>query len=542
MEFIKNFPFFSIMLCMFCAIICSVLRRKAAQRFTLVVLFIVMVLSGALLYYTYPDGESFVYYMGHFPAPWGNEIRGGCLEAIFALFISVVAFLSVLAGGKAIEYDIEDKKENLFFILVCLMTSSLLAMCYTNDLFTGYVFIEINTIAGCGLIMVRQIGKSIVTAVRYMVISMLGSGLFLIGVTLLYTLTGHLLMSNIQESVSALTSSGDYGMQLTIVIGLMTVGLAIKAGLFPFHLWIPDAYGQSNVVSSSLLSSTVSKGYIFLLIKVYFRTIGLDAIQESGVLYVCFALGIVAMILGSVLALHEKSFRRMIAFSSIAQIGYIFMGIGIGTKEAVTAAIFHIFAHGLTKSLLFISSSEFTEGSHSKSIEHLKGLGHKYRYSALCYSIGAFSIVGFPLLGGFISKLLLGGAAIGHGPMQWIALLALAVSTILNAVYFLRTVVYLYIPKEHIAENKEVAAEINKDIESAENSGKNNTITVSGNSTNSSSKHTSHNKEEMLQLLPGMHCPRFVIGITALVILNFILGLCSGPIIDIIKQGLDVFE
>ena len=137
---------------MFCAIICSVLRRKAAQYFTLAVLFTVMILSGALLYNTYNDGGSFVYYMGHFPAPWGNEIRGGCLEAIFALFISTVAFLSVLAGGKAIEYDIEDKKENLFFILVCLMTSSLLAMCYTNDLFTGYVFIEINTIAGCGLI------------------------------------------------------------------------------------------------------------------------------------------------------------------------------------------------------------------------------------------------------------------------------------------------------------------------------------------------------------------------------------------------------
>lgn len=524
MEFIRNFPFFSIMLCMFCAIICSVLRRKAAQYFTLAVLFIVMILSGALLYNTYNDGGSFVYYMGHFPAPWGNEIRGGCLEAIFALFISTVAFLSVLAGGKAIEYDIEDKKENLFFILVCLMTSSLLAMCYTNDLFTGYVFIEINTIAGCGLIMVRQIGKSIVTAVRYMVISMLGSGLFLIGVTLLYTLTGHLLMSNIQESVSELIRTGDYGMQLTIVIGLMTVGLAIKAGLFPFHLWIPDAYGQSNVISSSLLSSTVSKGYIFLLIKIYFRTLGLEAIEKSGVLNVCFALGIVAMIMGSVLALNEKSFRRMIAFSSIAQIGYIFMGIGIGTKEAVTAAVFHIFAHGLTKSLLFISSSEFTEGSHSKSIDDLKGMAYKYKYSALCYSIGAFSIVGFPLLGGFISKLLLGGAALGHGPMQWIALLALAVSTILNAVYFLRTVVYLFIPKEHVDENNKSADHGDHDI-----------ITERA-------KNNEMEKSEKLLQLPGMHCPRYVFGITVLVLLNFLLGLCSGPIIDIIEQGLGVFD
>lgn len=516
MEFVKNFPFFSIMLCMFCAIICSVLNRHAAKHFTRIVLLIVMVLSGVLLINTYNSGETFVYYMGHFPAPWGNEIRGGCLEAVFALFVSTVAFLSVVAGGKAIEFDIEDKKENLFFILVCLMTSSLLAMCYTNDLFTGYVFIEINTISGCGLIMVRQLGKTTVTAVRYMVISLLGSGLFLIGVTLLYTLTGHLLMSNIQESVSELLQSGDYRMQLTIVIGLMTVGLAIKSGLFPFHLWIPDAYGQSNVVSSSLLSSTVSKGYIFLLIKIYMRTIGMEAIEKSGVLYVCFYLGIIAMVLGSVLALHERSFRRMIAFSSIAQIGYIFMGIGLGTKAAIAAAIFHIFAHGLTKSLLFISSSEFTEGSHSKSIDDLKGLGYKYRYSALCYSIGAFSIVGFPLLAGFISKLLLGGAALGHGPLQWIALLALAVSTILNAVYFLRTVVYLYIPTEHIDRANEE------------------TVKVTNTNANG--------KTDKLLLLPGMHCPSYVIGISVLVLLNFLLGLCSGPVTDIINKGLEVFR
>jgi multicomponent Na+:H+ antiporter subunit D len=263
---------------------------------------------------------------------------------------------------------------------------------------------------------------------------------------------------------------------------------------------------------------------MFLLIKIYFRTLGLEAIEKSGVLNVCFALGIVAMIMGSVLALNEKSFRRMIAFSSIAQIGYIFMGIGIGTKEAVTAAIFHIFAHGLTKSLLFISSSEFTEGSHSKSIDDLKSLGYKYRYSALCYSIGAFSIVGFPLLGGFISKLLLGGAAIGHGPMQWIALLALAVSTILNAVYFLRTVVYLFIPKEHLEDSNKSATlgDHDRDAEHVENN--------------------ETEKSEKLLLLPGMHCPRYVIGITALVLLNFLLGLCSGPIIDIIEQGLGVFD
>lgn len=500
MDFIKNFPFFSIMLCMFCAIITSCLGRKAAKYLTRIVLAAVVGLSAALLVYTYFNGGSFVYYMGHFPAPWGNEIRAGCLEAIFALFVSAVAFLSVVAGGKAVEYDVEDKKENLFYILVCLMVSSLLAMCYTNDLFTGYVFIEINTIAGCGLIMVRQIGKSVVTAIRYMVISLLGSGLFLIGVTLLYSLTGHLLMSNIKESLLPVFESGDYRVQLTIVIGLMTVGLAVKSGLFPFHLWIPDAYGQSNVVSSSLLSSTVSKGYIFLLIKIYVRTIGFDVIEKSGVFNICFVFGVVAMVFGSLIALREKSFRRMIAYSSIAQIGYIFMGIGLGTKEGLVAAVFHIFAHGITKSLLFLSSSAFTEGSHTKSIHEIKGLAYEHKFSSFCYSVGAFSIVGFPLLSGFVSKLLLGGAAIGQGLMQWIALLALAVSTILNAIYFLRTVIYLYIPPEQPL------------------------------------------KAEEPKPYSSMRGFSYAFGVTVLVLVNFLVGLASGPVINIINKGLEFFS
>lgn len=507
MDIIRNFPFFSIMLGMFCAILSSVLGSRTAKHLSRIVLMAIMVMSAILLGETFATGESFVFYMGHFPAPWGNEIRGGCLEALFALFVSTVVFLAVIGGGKAVESDVEEKKQSLYYILVMLMTSSLLAMCYTNDLFTGYVFIEINTIAGCGLIMVRQTGKAIVTAVRYMVISLLGSGLFLIGVTMLYTITGHLLMSNIKESVAELAVSGDYSTQLTIIIGLMTVGLAIKSGLFPFHMWIPDAYGQSTVVSSCLLSGVVSKGYIFLLIKVYFRTIGFDVIKDSSVLEVVFIFGIAGMLIGSIMALREKSLRRMIAYSSIAQIGYIYMGIGMGSVAGVAAAVFHIFSHGITKVLLFLSSAEFTDGSHARPIDSLKGEAHRHSASALCYSIGAFSITGFPLLAGFVSKLLLGSAAVGLRTRQWFALIALAVSTVLNAFYFLRTVVYMFISP---SEEKDAEIEYGKDP---------------GNFVSTINVHN---------LL-------YDVALLALVLLNFALGLFSGPIIDVINKGLGIF-
>ncbi len=491
------------MFCMFGAILCFVLNGKTARHLTRGVLGVVFALSLTLLIRLHAAQESFVYFMGHFPAPWGNEIRAGELEAIMAVFVSLVALFSVMGGINAILEDVEEDKQNLFFILVNLMVASLLAMIYTNDLFTAYVFIEINTIAGCGLIMIRQLGKSIVTAVRYMVVSLVGSGLFLIGVTLLYTITGHLLMSNIKLSVAELASHEDYKTTLTVIIGLMSVGLAIKSGLLPFHSWIPEAYGISNVCSSSLLSSLVSKGYIFLLIKIYYRVIGIEVVRDSHVLNILYAFGVVAIIVGSLLAIREKNVRKIIAYSSVAQIGYIYMGIGIGTDAGFTAAIFHIFAHGFTKALLFVSSAEFTEGSHTKHYDELYGLGHKYRFSALCFSVGAFSMVGFPMLAGFISKVWFAEAGITSGGKMLLTLITLAVSTLLNCVYFLRIVVVLY------SENRRSVSD-----------GK------------------PYFDVDINQRAARIQYYTAVAGLTAV---NFLLGLSSVHIMNVIRNGLDIF-
>ena len=209
--------------------------------------------------------------MGHYPAPWGNEIRAGVLEALMALCFSVVMIFSLLGGMKHIFHDVEEAKLNLYFIMMDLLMSSLLALIYTNDLFTAYVFIEINTISACAIVMIKNTGRTIVAATRYLIMSLLGSGLFLIGITLIYDLTGHLLMSNIKESMAALHASGAYILPITVTIGLISTGMAIKSALFPFHSWLPDAHGSAVTSSSAILSGLVLKGYIILLIKIFYR-------------------------------------------------------------------------------------------------------------------------------------------------------------------------------------------------------------------------------------------------------------------------------
>ncbi len=499
MAFVQNVPFFSIMLSMFSGIVSSILTGKAAKRLNAAVILVIGAASAWLLAWLMRTGGSYTFMMGHFPAPWGNEIRAGAMEAGMALFFCIIMLLSMLGGRKKLFDEVEVTKHNIYYILTDLLLSSLLALVYTNDLFTAYVFVEINTIAACGLIMIRQNGRTIEAAVRYMIMSLLGSGLLLMGICMLYDLTGHLLMSNIKESVAAIMAAGTYQIPLTITIGLVTVGLAIKSALFPFHAWLPDAYGYSTVSSAAMLSSLVSKGYIFLLIKIFYRVVGFEIICGSKIPNVLFLFGLSGMIFGSISAIWEKDIRRMIAFSSVAQIGYIYMGFGLGTTEGMVASIFHILAHAATKSLLFVSAIGLTDVSAgSRNFFDRTGSAYRNKVAGVGFSVGAMSMVGIPLFSGFVSKLLFAEAAVMHPTHKMMpTLIVLAVSTILNAIYFLKTVVRIYVP-----EKREVEAE-----------------------------------KGYFTMKAGQQ-RLYTITIILFILINLVLGMMSEPIIGIIETGL----
>ena len=497
MDFVQNFPCFSIILCLFAGILSSGLKDKAAMRVNTCLLGIVTLLSGATLLYTLQTRQSFVYVMGKFPAPWGNEIRAGVLEALTALFFCVIMLLSLLGGRHKLLEEVESGKTYLYYVLTDLLLSSLLALVYTNDMFTAYVFVEINTISACGLIMIRQNGRTIEAAVRYMIMSLLGSGLLLLGLCMLYDLTGHLLMSNMKESVARLAATGQYEIPLIVAIVLISVGICIKSALFPFHAWLPDAYGYSTVSSAAILSSLVSKGYIFLLIKIIYRVIGFDIYGDTRIIDVLFAFGLMGMIFGSLSAIKENDVRRMIAYSSVAQIGYIYMGFGMGTEAGMTASVFHILSHAATKSLLFIAAIGLTDvsGGSRKFIE-LTGAGYRNKWAGAAFTVGSLSMVGMPLFSGFISKLLFAQAAVQNHVKMLPALIVLGVSTILNAIYFMKTVIRIYTPVGYSA----------------------------------------------YPSITFVKMRVYAVTLVAFILLNVILGISSQPVVDMIRQGLAMFS
>ena len=497
MDFVQNFPAISILLCLFAGIISSGLERKAARGLSRALLIAELFLNGSTLLYVLGTGEAFVYVMGKFPAPWGNEIRAGVLEALVALFFCIIMLLSLEGGVKKLADEVEEGKTYLYYVLCDLLLSSLLALVYTNDLFTAYVFVEINTIAACGLIMIRQNGRTIEAAARYMIMSLLGSGLLLMGICMLYDLTGHLLMSNIKEQVAMISEVGEYRIPLLVAIALISVGLSIKSALFPFHAWLPDAYGYSTVSSAAILSSLVSKGYIFLLFKIVYRVIGFEVFYSSRIIDILFIFGLMGMIFGSLSAIKENDIRRMIAFSSVAQIGYIYMGIGMGTQAGMSASVFHILSHAATKSLLFIAAIGLTEVSDgSRQFIKLTGAAYRNKWAGAAFTMGALSMVGVPLFSGFISKLLFAQAAVQNQMKMLPALIVLGISTILNAIYFMKTVIRIYTPVE--------------DFE--------------------------------FETVTFRNMKIYAAALVCFIALNVFLGVSSQPIVDLIEQGLAMFS
>ena len=495
MPFVNNVPFFSIFIAMVTGVITPLIKNgRKAFRVTEAATALIGVLSAWLLWETAVNDYYFTYMMGHFPAPWGNELRAGPLEAMLSMVFCVVMLLSLEGGRRDMFDDISAHKQNSYCLMLNLMLASLLALIYTNDVFTAYVFIEINAITACAIVMARRPGQSLVASVRYLVISCVGSGLFLMGITLLYTCTGQLLMPGMDAAVQALAATGEYRVPLLIAVALVTMGLAVKSALFPFYGWLPNAYASATTSGSAVQSGLISKGYVILLIKLMYRVFTLEVMRDLHILQVLFVLGLIGMIMASVRAYQEQSTKRMLGFSSAAQVAYIFMGVGLGSEVGIVAACYQILAHTVTKPLLFTSAGVLIRSGHGKKeLSALRGTARKNPLAGVAFTVGGLSMCGLPLLAGFAAKYYLGLAAMGDPEKMLFALLVLAGSSVLNAMYYLPAIVGIWFTHDE-AHEEPLAVE----------------------------------KEDF----------GFLASTVVFVILNVVLGVAIEPIIELIELGL----
>ena len=448
MPFVYNVPFFSIFLAMIVGICLTLVKNgRLALRLTMGVAGAIFLLSAWLFAELARTNTSYIYLMGHYPAPWGNELQVGPFEAGMAAAFCLMLLAALPGGRRDFLRDIPQGKQSLFCLFINLALASSLVLIYTNDLFTGYVFVEIMAIVAAGLVMAEGRGRSIAAAMRYVSLSAVGSGLFLMGITITYYITGHLLMNDLGQAIRALFESGEYRVQLVAGMGLMVIGLSIKSALFPFHGWLPEAYSACTTMASAVQSGLISKCYLFLIIKFICRMCSLEILLELHITDTLFVLGLAGMIYGSLKAMGEEESRRMIAYSSVAQVAYIFMGIGLGTLHGLAAACYQLLAHTFTKPMLFTTVSALVRvGEGSDSWHDLRGSALRAPLAGVAFSIGGLSLCGLPLLAGFAAKFELAAAAVDQGDKMLFTLLALGASSVLNSMYYIPAMITIWTP------------------------------------------------------------------------------------------------
>lgn len=433
MTIIKSFPLISVLILYLSAFLMPLIKKNKWVKFLSMISFVVcLVLFAFSLRYVIDNG-SYFYRIGHFDAPYGIEFKVGIIECMIAILFAFVSLVVSWYSYYNIEHDISESKIPLYYLLISILIGSLLGIVFTNDMFNAYVFIEIGNLASCGIVVVKDKKENIKAGLKYLIMSCLGSGLVLMGIAFLYSMTGQLNMTFIHETL--IKTYMDYPQAIIITLGLFTVGLGVKSALFPLHIWLPDAHSNAPTSSSAILSSLVLKAYIIFLLKVLYRVMGKEIISGTPILNIILILGCLGMIMGSVLAIFQKNLKRIVAYSSVAQIGYIYFAIGLETELAVVTGIYHIIGHAVTKAALFLCSGSIIEKTGQKEITNLKGVGKEMPYTLTLFFIATLSLVGIPLLPGFVSKWYLAIESIGVN--QLFLILIILASSLLNAIYYL---------------------------------------------------------------------------------------------------------
>jgi multicomponent Na+:H+ antiporter subunit D len=395
------------------------------------------------------DGP-FFYQMGNWPPPWGIELHVDYLAAFTALTMTGVSLLILLYATKDLLHELKPHLLGWYYTLYLLLIASMVGMALTNDIFNLFVFVEICAIAACGIISIKTSRECLEASFKYLVLSALGSGCLLLAIALLYMVTGHLNFTFIAQALPEAMRL--YPNNILAALALLLVGMGVKAALFPLHVWLPDAHSSAPSPSSAVLSGLVIKIYAVALLKLLYQVFPASVFETTPILTILLWMSSLAIIAGSMFAIVQDDIKKMLAYSSVAQIGYVFMGFAIVDPSALTGGILHVFNHAMMKAMLFLAAGAFIYCTGVRRLSDLKGIGHTMPIPTAAFTIGALAMVGIPLTNGFISKWYLVLGALHGGQPVYAAVILL--SSLLNGVYYLPIIVNAFFgePQGRVAE------------------------------------------------------------------------------------------
>ncbi len=335
----------------------------------------------------------------------------------------------------------EEQHRNRFYFWMSITFGGVMGALMAEDLLTMFLFFEIMYISCYFLVAHNQTNSALLAGNRYIYLGVVGGLSILLSMSLIYAKTSTFIIAEIGSLIPAVWQTNQ--MFILIAIIFMLLGLAIKSAIFPLHFWLPEAHSSAPTPSSAILSGMVLKVYIFSIIKILFRAIGMDVITSVNLPFVITTLAIVGMIMGSILAIGQKDIKKMLAYSSVAQVGYMLLGIGLATELGMAAALFHIITHALMKSALFFCAGAIIYQKGKRDIREFQGIGYEMPITMVVFSIAAFSMIGIPGLIGFMSKWYLSIAALSSNKPVFVIMIM--ISSFLNAMYYLPIIITAFL-------------------------------------------------------------------------------------------------
>jgi multicomponent Na+:H+ antiporter subunit D len=368
-------------------------------------------------------GEIIQYQIGLWKPPVGISLVVDPLALVMALIICLIGSLATIYSIRSMS---KDTRLTQYYTLLCLFQAGMLGVVLTGDLFNLFVFLEIMAVSSYALVAFRREKEQIEAAIKYTVMSCLGTTCVLLGIAFLYGMYGQLNMAalalKIDSSMLPPVSS--------MALALLLLGFGIKAAFVPLHSWLPDAHPAAPSPVSAMLSGVMIKTGVYAMVRLSFTVYNLPS-----TLFIAY-IGMITAIFGVSWAIVQSDVKRLLAYHSISQIGYILMGVGIGTTLGITGGLFHLVNHALFKALLFLCAGAVIYRTGTRDLNKLGGLMNKMPTTAIAFSVGALAISGVPPLNGFMSKWVIFWASIESG--QILLAIVGALVSILTLASFLK--------------------------------------------------------------------------------------------------------
>ncbi len=430
-----HLPALQVVIPLIAAPVCVILRNaKVVWSFALAISWVAFACAIGLTLQVLETGP-FSYEIGNWSPPWGIEYKIDTISVFLLLIVSAIGAITLTYAKASVEKEIPEDRIYLFYTMYLLSLTGLLGISITGDAFNLFVFLEISSLSSYVMISLGSDRRALTAAYRYLVMGTLGATFYIIGVGMMYMMTGTLNMADLAQRLPEVAETTT----VLTALAFLTVGVSLKLALFPLHMWLPNAYTFAPSVVTVFLASTATKVSVYVLLRILFTVFGgVDVLIGMHVAEILMASALVAMFAMSAVAIYQNNLKRMLAFSSIAQIGYMVLGISFVSVLGLTGGIIHLFNHAIMKGALFMVMGCVMLRLGSVDIRDWGGIGRRMPWTMAAFVIAGLSMIGVPLTVGFVSKWYLVLAAL-EADAWWIAVLIL-LSSLLAVFYIWRVV------------------------------------------------------------------------------------------------------